>query len=224
MPVYFTKDICTFLKDLGNHNDREWFNQNKNQFKEYVEKPFIIFVNDLIESFKELDPRIQITSKEAIFRIYKDIRFSQDKTPYKEFVSALISPGGRKDRSSPGFYFEIRQDAIHIYSGVYEPDPKQLLKIRLYIASHAKDFSKLLLDPKFVKRFGKILGEKNKVLPKELKEAAALQALIFNKNFYFMCSLDPELLYSTKLIEEFVNAFIDARALNVFFEKALNSE
>jgi uncharacterized protein (TIGR02453 family) len=161
MPVYFTKETIAFFKDLTKNNNREWFNDNKSRFKEHVEMPFHTFVNRLIEKIKELDPRITITSKEAVFRIYRDIRFSKDKTPYKEHISALISRGGRKDHSTPGLYIELRKEGLHIYSGVYEPNPAQLSQIRNYIAANLKDFEKALTDKKFVKRFGKILGEKN---------------------------------------------------------------
>jgi uncharacterized protein (TIGR02453 family) len=185
--------------------------------------PFHTFVNRLIEKIKELDPRITITSKEAVFRIYRDIRFSKDKTPYKEHISALISRGGRKDHSTPGLYIELRKEGLHIYSGVYEPNPAQLSQIRNYIAANLKDFEKALTDKKFVKRFGKILGEKNKVLSSDLKEAAIEQPLIYNKNFYYTTALEVNMIYSDKLIQEVLQCYKDAAPLSAFFEKALKS-
>ena len=206
---------------MTENNNRDWFNLNKDRFKKHAEQPFHAFIEKLIEKIKELDPRVTITSKEAVFRIYKDIRFSKDKTPYKEFLSALISPGGRKDHSTPGLYMEMRKDGMHIYSGVYEPDPRQLLNIRLYIASHLKDFEKALLDKKFVKRYGKILGEKNKVLPVALKEAGQKQDLIFNKQFYYTTTLAKSWVTSDKLINEIIQCYKDALVMSSFFEKAL---
>lgn len=223
MAAFFTKEITSFLKELTENNNREWFNLNKDRFKKHAEQPFHLFIDKLIEKIKEKDPRITITSKEAVFRIYRDIRFSSDKTPYKEYLSALISPGGRKDPNTPGVYLELKKDGVNIYSGVYEPDPKQLLKIRKYIASHLKEFEKAITDKKFVKRFGKILGEKNKVLPAELKEAAAKQDLIFNKSFYYATSLDKSWITSDKLLKEVVQCFSDASSVSSFLNKALKS-
>ncbi len=223
MAAFFTKEITSFLKELTENNNRDWFNLNKERFKKHAELPFHQFIEKLIEKIKERDPRITITSKEAVFRIYKDIRFSKDKTPYKEHLSALISPGGRKDPNTPGVYLELKKDGINIYSGVYEPDPKQLLKIRLYIASHLKEFEKAITDKKFVKRFGKVLGEKNKVLPSDLKDAAQKQELIYNKNFYYVASLDKSCITSDKLLKEVVQCFADADTMSSFLNKALKS-
>jgi uncharacterized protein (TIGR02453 family) len=221
MATFFTKETTAFLKELTENNNRDWFNLNKERFKHYAEQPFHLFIDKLIEKIKEKDPRITISAKEAVFRIYKDIRFSKDKTPYKEFLSALISRGGRKDHSTPGLYIELRKDGIHVYSGLYEPDPKQLYKIREYIATHLKEFEKAIADKKFVKRFGKILGEKNKVLPAEFKTAGQQQELMFNKSFYYVTILDKSWVTSDKLLKEVVQCYSDAGIMTAFFEKAL---
>lgn len=223
MAAYFTKETLSFLKGLTENNNRDWFNQHKEQFKKYAEVPFHQFVDKLIEKIKEIDPRITVTSKEAVFRIYKDIRFSKDKTPYKEHLSALISPGGRKDHTTPGLYFELSKDGLQIYSGIYQPDTKQLLKIRQYIADHLKEFKKAIADKRFVKRYGKILGEKNKVIPADLKEAAQVQELIYNKSFYYIATLDKSWVTSDKLLKEIVQCYVDAGALSSFFEKAIRT-
>ncbi|MBK8955101.1 MAG: DUF2461 domain-containing protein [Saprospiraceae bacterium] len=221
MAAYFDAEFLKFFKELKKNNNREWFQANKERFKVKVEQPFHELVTAVIEEMKSINPRIQITAKDAIFRIYKDIRFSNDKTPYKEFISAIVSQGGRKDYVSAGLYFELNHEGIKVYSGIYMPDKNQLASIRYYIADHLKEFQKAKSDKKFVKRFGKILGDQNKVLPADLKEAAALENLIYNKNFYFNCSLDKEMLHSPKLVKELVSCFKDAMAVNSFLEKAI---
>ena len=223
MSSYFTKKCSDFLKDLTKNNNREWFNEHKEQFKEFVEKPFHAFIEELINQLREMDPKIQITSKEAVFRIYKDIRFSKDKTPYKEYMAALISKHGRKDHSTPGMYLELRQDGIQIYRGVYEPTKEQLTNIRYFIADHLNEFNKLLQQKPFIKRYGSIQGEKNKLIPADLKEAASKQALIYNKHFYCSCKLEKAWITSDKLIKELINCYKDAKAVNQFFEQAIQA-
>lgn len=223
MPVYFDEDLQKFFKGLVKNNNREWFNAHKELFKNKVEKPFHELVTDVIDAMKEINPKIQINSKDAVFRIYKDIRFSKDKTPYKEFISAIVSPGARKDFTATGIYFECNHDGIKVYSGIYEPNPKQLASIRYYIADHLKEFQKAKADKKFVKRFGKILGDQNKVLPADLKAAAAQENLIYNKNFYFNCNLDKTMLFSPKLVKEIIACYKDSLAVNVFLEKAIRA-
>lgn len=223
MSSYFTKKCTDFLKDLSLNNNREWFNEHKETFKEFVEKPFHQFIEDLIEQLRELDPKIQITSKEAVFRIYKDIRFSKDKTPYKEYMAALISKNGRKDHSTPGLYLELQKDCIQIYTGVYEPNKEQLSNIRYFIAENLPTFNKIIQQKSFVKRYGSIQGEKNKIIPSDLKQAAEKQKLIYNKNFYCACQLDKSSIFSDKLIKEIISCYKDAKSLNQFFEQALNA-
>ena len=102
--VYFTERTQKFLADLEVNNNRDWFAANKEIFKVHVEQPFEKFVTDLIEQMKAFFPNMEITAKESIFRIYRDVRFGKDKSPYKIHMSAIISPGGRKDFRNPGFY------------------------------------------------------------------------------------------------------------------------
>lgn len=223
MAVYFDDDFPKFFRELSKNNNREWFQSNKDRFKTKVEKPFHAFVTEVIEELKAINPKIHITAKDAIFRIYKDIRFSKDKTPYKEFISAVVSPGGRKDFSATGLYFELGKDDIKVYSGVYMPDKKQLASIRYYIADHLKEFQKAISDKKFVKRYGEILGDQNKVLPADLKTVANDEKLIYNKNFYYNCNLTKEMLFSPKLVKELLNCYHDALPVNAFFDKAIKA-
>ena len=132
---YFSPDFIQFFKDLRSNNEREWFHANKKRFETTVKKPFESFISDVIELLSVHDKHILITPKEAIFRIYRDTRFSKDKTPYKTHMSAVVSRGGRKDLTSPGVYLECNDEHFRIYSGVYMPNSKQLQRIREAIAS-----------------------------------------------------------------------------------------
>ncbi|MCB0818301.1 MAG: DUF2461 family protein, partial [Flavobacteriales bacterium] len=81
--AWFTADYQRFFKDLAAHNDRDWFHANKKRYETSVKKPFEAFVQELIDRMGKLDKQYRITPKEAIFRIHRDVRFSNDKTPYK---------------------------------------------------------------------------------------------------------------------------------------------
>ena len=223
MANYFNPDFAKFFKELAKNNNREWFQMNKDRFKINVEQPFTVFITDLIDALKAINPKMQITAKDAMFRIYRDIRFSKDKTPYKEYISAVVSPGGRKDFTSTGLYIEMNHDGIHVYSGIYQPDTKQLASIRYYIADHELAISKLIKGKRFATRFGSILGEQSKVLPADLKASAVQQALIFNKSFYYRTHLDASWIHSPKLIAELLKCYEDAMPVNQFLEKAIQA-
>ncbi|MDQ3141978.1 MAG: DUF2461 domain-containing protein [Bacteroidota bacterium] len=217
--IYFTKDFLKFLADLEVNNNRDWFAANKEIFKNDVEAPFIKFIEDVINAIKKTDPSINLTAKEAVFRIYKDVRFSKDKTPYKTHMSAIVSAGGRKNFNIPGFYFEITADSLNIYSGLYKIDPKILLNIRTGIRDNLKEFQKLVAGKKFVERFGIIKGEKNKRITPEFLDAAEKEPLIFNKSFHYSCTFHSKLILKEGLIDEIMKVVQDAQPMNAYLRR-----
>ena len=219
--AYFTKDLQKFLKDLEKNNNRDWFNDNKQRYINDVKEPFELFIEDLIEAMKPHFESLSITPKEAIFRIYKDVRFSKDKTPYKTQISALVNPGGRKGMSLPGIYIEISAKHIRVYSGQYQPDSKQLKNIRSHITHNMDAFTALISDDQFIKTFGEIRGEQNKRIPKEFEADAVDQPLLFNKQFYFFTEWKSEVALSEHLIKDVVNTFLIARPMSEFLYEGL---
>lgn len=218
--AFFTKDFLQFFKELRKNNDREWFNANKKRYVKEVKEPFENFVGQTIETLKPAMPGLDITPKEAIFRIYRDTRFGKDKTPYKEHVSAAIVPGGRKNMSQPGIYVQLNDSEVRLYSGTYAPDKEKLAAIRYKIASDPKAFQKLYKKKNFKDSFGEILGEKNKRLPKDLTEAAEQEPLIYNKGFYYFASLPADSVLSDDLPKIILKHYQVATPINEFFHSA----
>jgi len=213
---YFTKDFAAFFKDLEKNNNREWFLENKNRYENSVKNPFHDFVEGLIGSLSDTFPNLTIEPKDAIFRIYKDVRFSKDKTPYKIHASALISEGGKKDKTKPGFYVQVNHVDVRVYSGCHVLDKDQLTGVRSQIASNQKQFMKLISEKKFTDTFGEILGEKNKRLPPEFAELEKDLPLIANKSFYYFFKLSPKVLVQDDLIDMLVTKYHVATPLNNF--------
>lgn len=213
---YFTQDFIDFFAELEANNNREWFTANKSRFEKNVQKPFEKLVTDLIDRFQVIEPSIVLTAKDAIFRIYKDIRFSADKTPYKNHMSALIAPGGRKGMHSIGAYLELSAHHARLYGGLYAPEKPTLQKVREHIAAKLSEFDRLLHDKAFVKTFGTLHGEKNKRLPKELMEAAEKQPLIFNQAFYFFHSWEPKAILLESFPQEIIDTYLVGKPMGEF--------
>jgi uncharacterized protein (TIGR02453 family) len=117
--VFFTEDYRRFFMELAANNHKDWFDVNRKRYELSVKEPFQKFVQHLIVEFIKLDPSFSdLTPKDCIFRINRDIRFSPDKTPYKLYCSAVISPGGKKSRSLSGVYVELTPEHIRVYGGV----------------------------------------------------------------------------------------------------------
>ena len=219
--THLTKELTRFLSELKNNNNREWFNANKSRYLEHVKEPFEQFIGELIEAMSPHFDSLAITPKEAIFRIYRDVRFSKDKSPYKVQVSALVNPGGRKAMTRPGIYIEITPEHLRIYSGMYQLDSKQLRNLRSHISHNLDHFASLISDKKFSKTFGEIRGEKNKKIPKEYEEDAKSQPLLYNKQFYYFTEWDSSVIEDKHLVEKITKVFLIAKPLSEFLYEGI---
>lgn len=218
---YFTPNFLDFFKELAANNNKDWFDANRKRYEKTVKDPFKKFVEDLIAATRKLDPAINIEAKDAIFRINRDIRFSNDKSPYKLDRSAVISTQGRKDHSAPGFYISVGPEHTSLGGGAYFLKPEQLQAVRYYISNNSKAFEKAIADQDFVKYFGSLQGEENKRLPKEFQAAAEKQPLLFKKQFFFMKNDDPERLLEDDFLEYNISHFQAALPVHHFFKEAM---
>ena len=120
----------------------------------------IALTDQLIGRVAKFDAHVAgLDPKACVFRIYRDVRFSKDKSPYKTNLGAFIAPGGRK-AMSPGYYFHIQPGMFFCAAGKYMPDSAETLKIRNAIANHTKEFRKIVEGRKFADRFGELHGER----------------------------------------------------------------
>lgn len=218
---YFKQDFLSFFSELELNNNREWFLDNKKSYEESVKKPFEYLVQDMIYRIHEDDENMICTPKEAIFRIYRDVRFSSDKTPYKTHVSAVIGNGGKKNYTDPGTYLELSSKHLRFYSGIYQLSKDQLEKVRVFLSGNLDEFNRLLSDKNFKKHFGQIRGEQNKRISKEFTKAIDKQPLLANKQFYYFAELDPQKILSKNLPETFMKFYFAAKPMNLFLKKAL---
>jgi uncharacterized protein (TIGR02453 family) len=218
--AHFTNNFTKFFKDLEKNNSTAWFNENRKTYESEVKKPFAAFVEEMIKRIQKHEPEVKIKASDAIMRINKDIRFSKDKTPYNTHVAANISAFGKKDKSYPGFYFQLSPNKISIFGGAYAVENDRLQKIRSHIAKNLKAFASAYKEKKFSDKFGKIQGEQNKRIPPEFQDVAAKEPLIANKQFYYSAELKPELLTSDKLADSLMEYYLAAKGINSFLKKA----
>ncbi len=149
MPApHFSPAGLRFLRQLKKNNDREWFNARKELFEQEVQAPWIAVLDALNAEFAEFAPDYVKPSRKAAMRIYRDIRFSKNKDPYKTNVAAWFSPTKVERTSGGGFYAHAGADEVVIAAGVYMPMPDQLLKIRRYLQTHHEPMRALLNDKK----------------------------------------------------------------------------
>ncbi|MDX1910571.1 MAG: DUF2461 domain-containing protein [Saprospiraceae bacterium] len=214
-------DFLQFLYDLNQNNNKDWFEKNKKRYENAVKKPFEQLIGAVIERIRSFEPTFQIQPKDCLFRIYRDTRFSADKTPYKTHVAAVFTPKGRQSLHFPGYYMQIEFGNLMLGGGAYFLEKEPLSKLRKAIMQDPGAFRALLSDPNFSAKYGELKGEKNKVLPPEFKEAAKAEPLIAHKEFYFMADNDPERCLQPDLADFIADYFKAGKPLNDFFRQAL---
>lgn len=221
--AFFTDDFCGFFKDLAKNNNRDWFTANKKRYESSVKKPFEAFIAEMLNRISKEDPRVQISPKDAILRINRDIRFSKDKTPYNLHRTAFLSAGGRKDKEIPGFFLRLSPEMIGIMAGAYQPSKDNLQKIRSAITNHSSDLIKILDNKYFIEKFNSVEGEQNKRIPKEFQAAAIANPLVANKQFYLMAELSADWISKDGLADHLMTYYHTARPFNDFLQNAMES-
>lgn len=161
-----SKETLDFLSKLKKNNNREWFLKNHERY-EAAKAEFSVFTQDQIGELAKINPVYGgLLAKDCVFRIYRDVRFSKNKEPYKLNFGAYICEGGKKSEK-PGFYFQI-QPGGHSFAagGCWMPEAHLLKAIRQEIKYHTPEFRKIINEKNFVKTFGGLSGDQLKTVPR----------------------------------------------------------
>lgn len=212
--AFFTEDYLNFFKSLAPNNHKEWFDEHRGEYEKHVKKPFYAFTQAMIDAFKKEVPGFDLEVKQAVFRINRDIRFSKDKTPYKLQMSCVIGEDGRKGLENPGLYIQLDPEHARFYSGLYKPSKPTIERVRHRMANEPQKVRDAIHNRTFKEYFGEVQGEKNKIIPKELKEAAANQPLIYNKSWYYYAKHDPEIILRDDLVKIAMDHYKAAKPVN----------
>ncbi len=215
-----TKSTLDFLKELKKNNNREWFEKNKPTFKKCM-ADFVAEVDLIITSLAKFDKTLRgLKAKDCVFRIYRDVRFSNNKNPYKHSFGASISKGGRKS-SFPGYYFHLEPGNSFLVGGSYTPEPKDLAKIRQEIDYNAKPLKKIMAEKEFKNIFGKLEGEKLKTSPRDYANDHPEIELLRHKSFLLMHKLTDKQLKSDTFREFVIQVFKAMLPLNTYLRVAI---
>jgi len=214
------KETVDFLKKLAKNNNRDWFNANKDAFVAANDN-VIAMTGELMSRISKFDPEIAgLDSKSCVFRIYRDVRFPKDKSPYKTNLGAFIAPGGKKTMS-PGYYFHIQPQMFFAAAGKHLPDAGEVLKIRNAIAENTKDFLRIVEERKFKARFGDLDGERLTRPPKGFAADAPATEYLKLKSFTVSEEFAEKLATGRDYPKLLTESFKAAYPLVVFLRDAL---
>ena len=211
----FPPEALAFLRSLKRNNRREWFQPRKHIYDDHVRAPMAALVEALDAAMMKFAPAYVREPDAAIYRIYRDTRFSADKTPYKPYVAAIFPRRGLDKHACAGLYFSVSAEGIEIAGGVYMPTPEELRAIRLYLLDHHEEFRRILRARALRSLMGELQGDKLARVPKGFDAAHPAVGLVRAKQWLLDVQLDSALAATPKLYTEIVQRF---RAMAPFVE------
>jgi uncharacterized protein (TIGR02453 family) len=213
--------VLPFLRDLEKNNDRDWFHANKPVYDQ-VRKEFEAFIDSLIPAIARFDATVKfIEGKDCIFRIFRDVRFNKDKSPYKTNFGAFISKGGRKSHG-PGYYFHLQPGECFLSGGVWMPEPEVMKKIRQEIYYNYDEFTHILGERAFRKYFSGIDDwDRQKLPPREYPKDFAGIELLKNRSFTISHPLEEKMLGKKDLADFVVKVYRVMLPYNEFLRRAI---
>lgn len=218
----FPQQGLRFLKRLKRNNNRTWFESHKHEYEEFLKLPMQSFIFSLQPLFGTFAPEFELSPKHSIFRIYRDVRFSNDKTPYKTHIAAhFVLRGKQKGFVGSGYYFHIEPGEVFIGGGIYMPDTDQLKGIRKAISQRSDEFLSIINSRAFKKRFGKLEGTRLQRMPKGYEESHPLAEWLKLKQFFVGKSLPETTCYKPNLVETIAAISEDAAPLVKFLNRAV---
>ena len=225
MPEFngFPKDFFAFYKALKKNNNRDWFNANKSRYLDAVVKPMGEYISSVAPLLEAISPHYNADPRPnggSMFRIYRDTRFSNDKTPYKTHAACHFRHRAGRDAHAPGFYLHIETDGISIGGGIWRPPAKQLGMIRDFIADNPAAWEDLTQSAE-IRDLGGIQGDSLKRPPRGFAADARHIDDLKRKSFYVMTGFSAGLALSPDLVSESARVFRTAARLNHFISDAL---
>jgi uncharacterized protein (TIGR02453 family) len=215
----FPPEAITFLKALEKNNKREWFQPRKETFDSKVKAPMMALVEEINAELLKFAPDHITEPKKSLYRIYRDTRFSKDKTPYKTHIAAMFPRHGQGRDTGAGYYFHVSPKEVGIACGLYSPGPDELRKVRNFLAENHESFSKTAAGAK--KLMGVVQGSTLTRVPKGFDAEHPAVELIKMKQWYWWVELDPKLATSNTLKSEVVRRFKVMRPAVELLNKAL---
>lgn len=216
MSVTIDKSTLQFLSELKSNNTREWFNDNKKRY-EISRSNFISFLEEFLKGMQEFEPAAYgQTGKDLVFRIYRDVRFSNDKRPYKDHFGAYVAEGGRKS-IFPGYYLHLAgNNNSFIAGGLWMPPAEYLKAVRQELDYNLDEFKGIVERTDFKNKFGSISGEQLKTTPKGYdKDNPAIEYLRF-KSWNATMPLSDKVVLSNEFLDVVLKAVRDLKPLNDF--------
>jgi len=208
MPAHLSPRFFAFLRDLAANNERTWFESEKPRYVEDVRDPLLAFIADVGPRLRTLSPHFVADPRPvggSMFRIYRDTRFSKDKTPYKTHASAHFRHELARDVHSPGFYLHLEPGRVFVGAGLWRPDGESVRKIRTAIVEDPGGWKRAVHGKRFTDR-AELHGERLKRPPRGFDPDHPLVEDLKRKDFIAVVELDEATACSATFLSTFIAA------------------
>ncbi|MEO6829498.1 MAG: DUF2461 domain-containing protein [Acidobacteriaceae bacterium] len=222
--MYFNPEAVKFLRGLVRNNDREWFGARKEIYERELKHPMLALIEEINGDLVDFAPEHIRPAQKCMFRIYRDTRFSPDKTPYKKHISAWFARQGLEKKSGGGFYFHLSGKELIISAGVYMPERDQLLAIRNHLLGNYEEYRSLSKGRKLQKVMGAFDGLRLLRPPKGFPKNHPAMELIACRQWGVSATLPAEMALRPTLRKEIVSRFRAAAPLVEFLNRPLTEE
>jgi uncharacterized protein (TIGR02453 family) len=203
----FSKDALIFLRALKRNNRRDWFQPRKEKYETLIKAPMLEFVAGVDEELARCAPAYVTPPEKAVYRIYRDTRFSPDKTPYKTHIAAIFPRNTAAKREGAVFYLHFTATELLAFAGVYSPDRDELLAYRSLLRDNHEEFETILNNKSLRKLVGGLQGEQLSRMPKGFPVDHPAEALLRQKQWYLESTLDIGLLTTPRAVPELARRF-----------------
>lgn len=218
----FPLEGIEFLRKLKRNNRRQWFENHREEYETSVKLPMQSLIASLQPYFASFAPEFDLNPKRSLFRIYRDIRFSKDKSPYKTHVAAhFVLRGKPKGIEGSGFYLHVEPGEVFLGGGIYMPDGEQLKKIRRALVEESDRFLAIVREKSFVKRFKAIEGERLQRVPHGFDPDHPMAEWLKLKQFFVGVGWREEKCLKKSFAKEAAGVFEEAIPLVTFLNDAM---
>ena len=214
-------EALKFFRALEKNNNRDWFEKNKQSYVENVRGPMEALATTISAELTRFAPAYATEPKKALFRIYRDTRFSSNKTPYKTNAGALFFNASLGKTEAAGFYFEVNAKYLGVAAGCYMPDAQKLRAIRTHLLDNHKRFDRLVKERGLVAVFGPIQGDKLSRPPKGFPLDHPAVEWVKHKNWYYWQELDAGIATTPEVVAAVVSRFKRALPVVEFLNEPL---
>jgi uncharacterized protein (TIGR02453 family) len=204
---YFSDKAFTFFRDLAANNQRDWFNANKQRYIDEVRDPFLAFITEVDQRIKVISPYYGGNPKAnggSLFRIYRDTRFSKDKTPYKTWAGARFTHSDRGRHGAPVFYLHLQPGQVFIGAGIWHPEARQLNTLRTFLQNNPSTWLEVTRNPAMRRHF-KLGGSSLKRSPRGFDPDHPLAEDIKRKDFVISTRITDKQVLSPRFMTTFIN-------------------